>query len=632
MKRSLQLLIIAILLLGIIGCSTQYHLKKADTYYETLAYAPAIHHYEKAYSKDFNNIELEEKLGDSYFRVNNIVAAEKVYEKMVQRENHSPKIYLNYARILMSNEKYDEAVSYLRKYLFVYEEDVVAKMLLSSCLSLNNRYRDTTLYELRAIKSKNFVNAFSVIEYKDGAIFVADKEVFLGNKKSAWTGNSYLDLYEIKKDENGDWMDPQLLKGDVNGKFHEGPATFTNDGNTVYFTRSNYLKRKMKVNEKKENNLKIFKASLIDGKWKNLKEFPYNSDDYSVGHPTLSDDQNTLYFVSDMPGGQGGTDIYMSKWENEAWSKPENLGPTVNTKGNEMFPYIHTDNALYFSSDGHNSMGGLDVFITYYNGKTWAQPENLNYPLNSSKDDFAFNINKDDSTTGFVSSSRSDADKMYVYKKHPPKFNLYGVARKKGSEKRVEGVTVKITNAKTGEVINMVSDKKGEFRFRLDPETPYDLYCTKEGCFTRTDKISTVGLKYSQNFYADFEVESIVIDKPIILDNIYYDFDKWDIRKDAAQELDKLVKLLEDNPNIEIEMSSHTDSRGNDQYNQVLSDKRAAAAVSYLVSKGIHSNRLTYKGYGEKKLINNCANGVECTRSEHQQNRRTEFKVTKINE
>ncbi|MBW6481460.1 MAG: OmpA family protein [Vicingaceae bacterium] len=615
------------ILIGMLGCSTQYHIKKGDNYYDKIAYSSAIIHYEKAYSK---TNEVEEKLAETYYKMNNLNVAGSIYEKAVQRENHSPKIYFNYAKILMSNGNYDEAIIYFKKYLEVYKDDVVAEMLLKSCFSIGDRYRDTTLYELHPIKYDEFTNAFSVLEYQEGAVFVADKEVFSGRKKSQWTGNSYLDLYEIKKDGDGSWMDPQLLKGDINGRFHEGPASFSKDGNMVYFTRSNYLKRKMKTNLNKENNLKIFSATLVDDKWKNLKEFPFNSDDYSVGHPTLSDDEKTIYFVSDMPGGYGGTDLYLSRWENEGWSKPENLGAIVNTAGNEMFPYIHTDDALYFSSDAHNSMGGLDVFISYFNGEVWAQPENLNYPLNSSKDDFGFNISKNNSSVGFVSSSRADADKMYIYDKHPPKFNLFGVAREKGKQKRVQGVTVEIINAKTGKIISMVSNKYGEFKLSLEPESNYDLYCTKIGCFTRTDKISTLGLKYSQNFYADFEVEQIVIDKPIVLENIYYDFDKWEIRPDAALELDKLVKLLKDNPSIEIEMSSHTDSRGNDQYNLVLSNKRAIAAVKYLIASGIDENRLTYKGYGEKQLVNHCANDVECTRKEHQLNRRTEFKVTKI--
>lgn len=634
MKNSaIKKVLFAMVVLALIACSTEYHVRKGNYYFDNIAYSSAVEHYQKAYNKTHDAV-VEEKLAESYYKMNNINAAEKIYETAVQRENHASKIYFNYGKILMANGKHREAIPYFKKYLADYSEDAVAKMLLSSCLSINDRYRDTTLYKLYPIDYNEFTNSFSIQEYQDGAVFVADKEVFSGRKKSQWTGNTYLDLYEIKKDEDGIWMNPQLLQGDINGRFHEGPACFSNDGNTVYFTRSNYLKRKMKLNDKKENNLKIFKAKLVDGKWKNLEEFPYNSDDYSVGHPTLSADEKTLYFVSDMPGSIGGTDLYKSTFENNIWSKPENLGATVNTKGNEMFPYIHTDDALYFSSDAHNSMGGLDVFITYFNGEVWAQPENLNYPLNSSKDDFGYNISKKSNNTGFVSSSRvgNGSDNMYAFDKFPPKFNLYGRAREKGTQKSVQGVRVEITNDKTGKLINMVSDAKGNFNLKLEPEADYDLYCTKIGCFTRTDKISTVGLKYSQDFYADFEVEPIVIDKPIVLENIYYDFDKWNIRPDAALELDKLVKILVDNPKIDIEMGSHTDSRGNDRYNLILSEKRAMAAVQYLIASGIDKKRLTYKGYGEKKLVNHCANDIVCTRAEHQQNRRTEFKVTKIND
>ena len=276
-------------------------------------------------------------------------------------------------------------------------------------------------------------------------------------------------------------------------------------------------------------------------------------------------------------------------------------------------------------------MGGLDVFITYYTGEQWAQPENLNYPINSAADDFAFSINRD-SRTGFVSSSRADADGMYKFKKHDPTFHLYGFARKKGTQVPVAGVTVEITDAETHEVIGKKSDLDGKFDLKLQPEKEYLLLCTKEGCFTRTDVISTKGLKFSENFYADFEVEEIVIGKPIVLENIYYDFDKWNIRKDAALELDKLVQLLNDNPQIEIEMGSHTDSRGADNYNMVLSQRRALSAVRYLIAQGISADRLTWKGYGETQLVNHCGNNVRCSEEEHQQNRRTEFKVTKINE
>jgi peptidoglycan-associated lipoprotein len=622
-----QLLLGGALATVLFSCADR-HIYQGDRYYESLAYSKAIPHYEKVYFKKPSN-EVGVKLAESYYKTGDLKASEAVYERLVDANKTKGQHYFNYARVLMANGKYEKAKVVLDEYLSVHPEDNVAQMLLSSANAIDERFIDTTLYELEAIESEGLVNAFSVTPYKDQIVFVGDQQAYFGKRKSAWTGNSYLDLYTMEKSEDGTWLDPKLLAGNVNGPFHEGPATFNSDGTEVFFTRSNYFKRKMEVNEERENNLKIFKASLVDGKWTNLEELPFNSDDYSVGHPALTPCCHTLYFVSDMPGGFGGTDIYRSDFNDGEWSEPENLGPDVNTPGNEMFPFVGEDDALYFSSDAHNSMGGLDVFITYYNGERWVKPENLNYPINSNKDDFSFTIDEN-TQTGFVSSSRSDKDKIYSFNKNKPKFNLFGFAHEKGSKKPVEGVNVEITNSETGEVITATSDSEGKFEMKLTPETAYDLKCTKFGCFSRFDFISTKGLKYSEDFYADFEVEPIVINKPIVLENIYYDFDKWNIRPDAAVELDKLAKLLKDNPEIEIEMGSHTDVRGSDKYNMVLSDRRAYSAVQYLISKGIDPSRLTWKGYGETVLVNSCTNEEKCDEEAHQENRRTEFKVTKI--
>lgn len=630
MKTFNKLFAIAIAAVFLSACAAS-HIQKGDRYYESLAFAQAITHYEKVFYKN-PSPEVGAKLADSYFKTGKMEAAEAVYERVVNLSSTPAEHYFNYARVLMENGKHEKAKGLLKDYLRYHPKDNVAAMLLSSCNAIDDRYRDTTLYKLSPIELADFTNTFSVTEYENAIVFVGEKKAYAGSRKNPWTGNSYLDLYQMEKSEDGRWLNPELLKGDINGKFHEGPATFSNNGTVVFFTRSNYFKRKMEVNDERENNLKIFRAELVNGEWTNLTELPFDSDDYSVGHPALTPCCNTLYFVSDMPGGYGGTDLYRADYKDDGtWTEPENLGPDINTAGNEMFPFVDEDGTLYFSSDAHNSMGGLDVFLTYFNGERWAAPENLNYPINSMKDDFAFTYDPDDST-GFVSSSRADQDKIYEFNRYAPKFNLIGFAHKKGERTPVEGVMVEITNAKTKEVISVKSDKDGKFKIKLSPETEYSLLCTKMGCFTRTDMISTVGLKYSQDFYADFEVEEIVIDKPIVLENIYYDFDKWNIRPDAARELDKLVKLLKDNPEIDIEMGSHTDVRGSDAYNMVLSDRRAYAAVQYLISRGIDARRLTWKGYGETKLVNECANGVECTEVKHQQNRRTEFKVTKINE
>lgn len=625
--KILSLFLAGSTLLQLASC-THFHEVQGDRSYDALAYSEAIPHYEKVVHKT-HKISVDIRLADSYYKIGKLDSAETKYADALKHSNVPPSAYFNYGKTLMYNNKHQDAIKWFEKYLAVYPKDHIAQMLLSSCKSIKDRYRDTTLYTLKPILEDQFVNAFSIVEYQNGAVFTADKEVFSGKKTAAWTGNSYLDLYQMEKDSTGAWLPPQLLQGDINSRFHEGPATFSQDGKTVYFTRSNYFKRKLEVNTENENNLKIFKASLVDGKWKNLEEFPYNSDDYSCGHPTLTEDGTEMYFVSDMPGGFGGTDIYKSVLTERGWSQPQNLGPDVNTEGNEMFPYVHSDGALYFSSDAHNSMGGLDVFITYFNGKSWAAPENLNVPLNSVGDDFAFSLNKD-SRTGFVSSSRTTTDKMYEFKKNDPTFMFYGIVREKGTNKPMEGVSIELTDPKTKDQLVALTDSEGKFKIRLHPETYYDVYCTKFGCFSQTHAVSTKGLKYSQDFFAEFWVEPIIIDKPIVIKNIYYDYNKWNIRPDAALELDKLVRVLKDNPTIEIELGSHTDVRGNDQYNLVLSDKRAHAVVQYLIANGIDPSRLTYKGYGEKVLVNRCANGVPCSEEEHQENRRTEFKVTKI--
>lgn len=628
MKRIYTGLAFALIAFIFSACSADYYLKKADKDFEYSRYSKAIDNYGKGLKKR-RDMDAVEKLADSYYATNQPNFAVTLYNEVIQSGKGSTQIHFKYGRLLMTQGDYDGAINQFILHLKSNPNDIVAEMLLSSCYSVNERFRDTSLYNMTYLPSGDFTQAFSPVDYRNGIVFSAEKNVFLNNKKSPWTGNSYLDLYYMEKDDDGNWLSPVLLKGEVNGKFHEGPATFAENGTVVYFTRSNYYKRKMVESEAKENNLKIFMASLIDDKWTNLEELPFNSDDYSCGHPTITEDGKILYFVSDMPGGFGGTDIYRCFWENGEWTKLENLGEMINTPGNEMFPYIHSDGTFYFSSNAHNSMGGLDVFLTFYHDGRWMKPENLNYPLNTNKDDFGYVLNPDN-VTGFISSSRSDKDELYQFEKKDPTFILYGTALIKGTDIPVEGVTVEITRGSDNDVITMISDKDGKFKYKLVKEEEYHLLCTKKGCFSRTDKVVTKGLKYSTNFYADFEVEEIVLNKPIVLENIYYDFDKWNIREDAAMELDKLAKLLMDNPTIEIELGSHTDARGTDNYNMVLSDKRVRAAVKYLISRGISIKRLSWKGYGETVPVNECVNGVQCDDELHQKNRRTEFKVLKM--
>lgn len=611
------------------SCANRLY-KKGVKNYEVTNYAKAIDCFEKYLNKGSNEDAII-KLADSYRLTNNLANAERWYAKVVLSFDCMPINFFYYGKILMSLEKYDEAKIWFNKYLQKVPDDFVAEMLLASCYSINSFKADTTLYSLSEIEMPDVATSFGVTPYKEGIVFTADKLVFKNSKKYGWTGRSYLDLYFSQKDRNGKWISPVLLKGNINGQYHEGPACFTKDGNTVYFTRSNISGKKIKKNSKNENDLKIYSAELVNNNWTNVKELPFNSDDYSCGHPCLSSDEKILYFISDMPGGYGGTDIYKSIFDGNTWSKPENLGSVINTSGNEMFPYMHSDGSFYFSSDSHHNLGGLDVFVTSYDGNKWLQAENLNYPLNSSKDDFGYTLNPDNKT-GYISSNRSNEDKIYEVTKNDPTFILSGIVKQKGSAVLIDSAVIELVNINTREKEFVFSDNDGQYKVKLKPQCAYLIRASKLMYFTVSSplQLSTVGKKISENFSANFVLDQIIIEKPIALENIYYDLDKWNIRPDAEAELNKVVQVMEDNPKIHIELSSHTDSRAGDQYNLILSDKRAKAAVEYIISKGVDAKRMKWKGYGETRLVNKCKNGVPCTEEEHQQNRRTEFKVIKI--
>jgi peptidoglycan-associated lipoprotein len=383
--------------------------------------------------------------------------------------------------------------------------------------------------------------------------------------------------------------------------------------------------------------LKLFSAELQNEAWTNLKELPVNSDEYSCGHPSLSTDEKTLYFVSDMPGGFGGTDVYKisrikNKDNTEDWSVPENLGAAINTAGNEMFPYMNRNGIFYFSSDAHNTLGGLDIFSSVYDGAAWSEPKNLNHPINSSKDDFALVLNEDNKT-GYISSNRTEVDKIYEIRLPDLIFIVKGKVTERASGEPLYDAVVEITDSESNKTQVLPVDDKGNYWMKLKAGPEYRIQALMDGYLKpEVITITTAEKKQSKVFKVDFELEKMEMEKPIVLENIYYDLDKWKIRKDAAMELDKFVSLLNNNPQIHVELSAHTDARADDGYNIMLSEKRAKAAVQYLIKKGIDPNRLKWRGYGEAVLVNSCGNDVRCPEPEHQQNRRTEFKIIKIND
>jgi len=612
----------------LLSSCASYHLRQGNRLFNDMAYNSAISEYEKALSKKpFPAGEIG--VAESYRLVNNTAKAEEAYSKVMELKEVQPIHKLRYAQLLMRNGKYPAAKMCLENYLKDMPNDNTAKDLLASCDKIDDLKKDSSKYTVESVKINTGQSNFCPTAYKDGIVFVSDRS---GGEKYEWTGQSFLDLYYSKIDQNGDWSIPQPLKGDVNGKYHDGPAAFGND-TTMYFTRDNYLKKKIGKSEDEVVNLKIYQSTKHDTVWSHLKELPFNSSEYSTGHPTLSRDGNTMYFVSDMPGGLGGTDIWMTKKDSGGWGKPINLGPKINTPFDEMFPTMYHDSLLYFSSQGHTNMGGLDIFYAKKDGDNWGDAVNMGYPINSSHDDFGLLMN-DEGKGGFFSSDRASTtqDIIYSFKVKVLRFTVDGTVVEKSTQQPLSGVTVELLNKKTGQKADTLTGDDGHFKFILEPETEYTVVGSKDNFYSNKETVSTVGKTESEDMTIKLkmELERIIINKPIVLENIYYDLDKWYIRKDAEAGLDKLVTIMMDNPSIRIELSSHTDSRAADHYNMVLSQKRAQSAVDYIVSKGISKDRIVAKGYGETQLVNRCKNGVKCSEEEHQQNRRTEFKVISI--
>jgi peptidoglycan-associated lipoprotein len=623
MKKYLLPVLVAIL---VTGCANQ-HYNKGVKDYNDFAYASATENFEKALEKDSTNAQAQIKLAESYRLINDYKNAERMYAKVIQLPESTPEDKMHYAKLLMSANKHEDAANMLRLYLQSRPDDKSARALLEACTYIELFMEDTSRYALNAIPLFGNVSMFGPVKYKKGIAYAAERSD--GGKTNPWTGNSYLDIF-YNYQENGEWQTQSAIGGDMEGKFHEGPVTISQDGTFAIVTRSNYKKgSKLDKNQDNVNHFGLYEMNFKNGKWSDPKALHFNSTDYSVGHGSLTPDGKTLYFTSDMPGGFGGSDLYVTTFDGTSWSIPKNMGDQINTSGNEVFPSVHTEDILYFSSDGWASLGGLDIFKVERDGDNWSSPKNLNFPLNSTSDDFSYIINKDD-TTGFLSSNRGGVDRIFEWAKVAPKIMVEGICLNKTTGTPLSGVAVKLINKTDGTERVVMSGDDGKFNFNLRADKEYRVEGTKDNYFTQSHDFNTLGVKEEKTIRLEFSFDEIVVggDKKYTVENIYYDYDKWDIRPDAAQELNKLVKMLNDNKTIKIELHSHTDTRASSQYNLNLSNQRAKAAVDYLISQGIDASRVKSKGFGKSKLINRCKDGVECSEEEHQQNRRTEFIVT----
>jgi outer membrane protein OmpA-like peptidoglycan-associated protein len=623
MKKTLLILLPAF---ALASCAQQ-QLAKADKDHARMAYAKAAEGYEKVLPK-ITDRDAALRAADAYQRMNMNAKAADWYAFASRLQPLGTDDALRYAQVLQSLDRTPQALQQFDRVLAQRPEDAMVQALRNAAAEKNTFYIDTTLFSVVPVELPGMVSVFAATKYGNGIVFAGETEAPL-EKRNPWTGNSFLDLYSASPSANGSWGTPKALPGAVNGRFHDGPATFSADERTMYFTRSDYYKFRLNKDGSAVSHLMLYRATKDDqGNWTDIHQFAYNGDEFSTGHAALSADGGTLYYISDMPGGFGGTDIYRCLRTEDGWSEPVNLGATVNTAGNEMFPTLFGD-SLFFSSNGHRSLGGLDIFVTTSTNDGWSTPENLNYPINTVHDDLAL-VMLPDGTHGFLSSNRSGSDRIHSFTTHEPTLIVEGTFKDDEHYLPMAEVEVKLLDISSGEDLKLMTGPDGKYSFNLSKDREYRLSGEKNGMFTESRDLSTADQKISRTWTEDFELKEVIVDKPILVENIYYDYDRWDLRAEAAVELDKLARIFMDNPSLSFELSSHTDSRASHVYNLMLSEARAKSAVDYLIRKGVDPSRITAKGYGESKLVNGCRDGVECTEDEHQANRRTEFKVTKV--
>lgn len=612
-------------------------LNKADKKYDKYSYIDAIEIYEKVAEKGYKSTEIFEKLGNAYYFNGELDKASKWYgELFALNQEVDSEYYFRYAQALKAEGNYEKSNQYME--LFAQKtNDTRAKLFQE-----NKDY----LTDIDAVSGKYTMDKTDVnSEFFDyGPTFFGKQIVFTssrseGNQYSKiheWTKQNFTDLFVASIDNNGKLGSVENFSKTVNTKYNESSPVFTKDGKTMYFTRNNYNDGKKRKSDDKVIMEKIYKAELISGEWTNVKEVPFSNDNYKTAHPALSPDEKTMYFASDMPGSFGNSDLYkVSIDSNGNFGTPENLGPTINTEGRETFPFVDADNNLFFASDGHPGLGGLDIFEAKSANNSFEKPVNVGKPLNSQMDDFGYVTNNDG--LGFFSSNRdggSGYDDIYTFTVCT--HTLSGLITDVDTKEILPNAKVILFDDKMNKISETTSSDKGSYSFKIECNKKYYVRASKEeyetteksfGPVTKTGE-SKLDIELKRNI---FPIE-VGTDLAKILDVsiIYFDLDKWNIRPDAAEDLEKIIAVMNQYPNMVIDIRSHTDSRQTHKYNELLSDRRAKSTLEFMVKNGINRNRLTAKGYGETQLVNNCSDDVPCSEAEHQKNRRSEFIVLKM--
>ncbi|WP_366186107.1 OmpA family protein [Flavobacterium ovatum] len=629
--------------------SQKASVEAADKQYERFSFIDAIKTYERVAEKGYKDEKMFQKLGNAYYFNAELSKAGRWYEELfAMNANQEPEYYYRFSQCLKSIGEYKRANKVLEEFNAKSGNDQRAKLYAS-----NKDY----LEDIKANSGRfNIEDAGINSNYSDyGTAFFGNKLIFASARDTVgvyrrvfkWTNQSFTNLYSAEVTPNGRLGKPVRFANKINSKFHESTPIFTRDGKTMYFTRNNFLDGKKGKDSQKITLLKIYRASLENDKWTNIIELPFNSDDYSIAHPALSPDDKELYFASNMPGTLGQSDLFKVTINFDGtFSKPENLGKSINTEGRETFPFISDDNELYFASDGRPGLGGLDVFVTDIKGNTFSEVKNIGEPINGNKDDFGFFIDSK-SRIGFFTSNRDGGhgyDDIYKFsetRKLKCEQNLFGTISENETGKPIDNARVSLLDENFTFIKETYTNATGKYRYKdIDCGKKYYVRAEKRDFETNEGKISidkkmgdselSIGLDKRIKMFGIGSDLAKTLNIPII----YFDLDKSFIRKDAAFELEKVLAVMKEYPKIKIDIRSHTDCRQTATYNEALSDRRAKSTRDWLIKNGIETSRLTAKGYGESQLLNDCSceptNNSNCSEEQHQLNRRSEFIVVAV--
>ena len=635
LKHSILIYILALISFGTYAQNGKQ--KRADNLFNKFSFYNAIEVYKELLQKNYNDDYATRQLADSYAYLRNPDSAVVYYRKVVEQPNVPKEYFYKYAEALRGIKDYEASRVWMKKFKDAGGA-IGDKELSTDADFITSIFNAKQHYFLSEVIFNSKLSDFGAYERDGNVYFVSSVDEGVSTKHLyGWNNQPFLDVYVTPKGSDSISYHNSKVKGDVNSRYHDGPLTISKDGKTMYFSRNNYSEQELKKDKKGISNLKIYKATLVDGSWTNIEELSINSDSYSVGHPALNTDNTKLYFASDMPGGLGGTDIYYVDINADgSLGTPKNLGNTVNTSKNEVFPFVNNENVLFFSSDGHQGLGLLDIYSTVTDkDNKITSIINLGVPVNSSKDDFSFFMNED-GTTGYIASNRDGGvgdDDIYAFYRILD-LKVEGTVTDANTEAPITSAKVSLLDASGNEITSVETDEEGFYTINIDRDADYYLKFTKEGYIDVTLPLSSKGIKDNVSVITkDTSLTPIVKELPIKeLNTIYFDFDKSDIRKDSSIELDRIVNMmLNTYPTMNIKIESHTDSRGPEAYNDILSQKRAKATYDYLVSKGVDASRIVdYKGYGEQQLVNDCDGTKPCTEAQHQLNRRTQFIVIEI--